>query len=192
MPRVLVRTVAMVMALSAVSAGCRDSGTSAGGARAPDGWRVERVPDVTLAVPPDWTRTDPVPSAADLADRRLTFRSVEQVEGNHRRVVISGTEGVPEEHFPDIVGTFRNVNGSRTFGAERPVDVEGSDRAVLLESTQVVRGSAAAEGRTLLLRSWNVFVHTKDTMLNVELIAPDAIFDPALFDQVLRTLSVGG
>lgn len=96
--------------------------------------------------------------------------------------MIGRTRDVRDQDFTSLVDLFQDLQGDRTFGARREVAVEGSKRTVLLESTRRVESPVT-------LRAWNVFVLSPRSVgLNVELLAPEELFDEGLFQQILQSL----
>ncbi len=172
----------LVASLLLAASGCRGGGEPAGKAAVPAGWRVENDPDLTLAVPPDW-RNEKRTSAA--GNEFVSFLSLNEVQGVPQKVGIGRTEDVSEQSFDSLVDIFREVQGDRTFGARRDVRVEGSRKAVLLESTRPV------EDKPFRIRAWNLFVLSPSSVgLNVEFYAPEAIFDEALMTKILQSFVV--
>lgn len=162
--------------------GSPTSGAAGAGGEAPPGWQVQRDRDFTIAVPRDWSyRRETSASGNEF----VTLVAPEEIGGYPRSVVIGRTVDVPERDVGRIIDLFRNVQGDRTFGAQREVGVDGAEKAVLLESTRSQGGEAVP------VRAWNVFaLSPSGVSLNVELVAPEEIFDTELFDRILRTLEV--
>lgn len=176
------RVVLSALLLLSVAA-CRGGDRqSAAGTQIPDGWRVERDPDYSIAVPPDWRSK---PGTSSIGTEFVNLLGPAEVDGYPQGVVIGRTPEVGRDFVDDFVGTFQNVHPERTFSAERKVAVEGSTAAILLESTWPVRD------KPVTLRSWNVFAGSPSSvLLNVELVAPRQIFDEVHFNQILQSLTV--
>lgn len=162
--------------------GSSTSGATGAGGEAAADWQVERDRDFTIAVPKEWTyRRESTSSGNEF----VSLVAPEQIGGYPRSVVIGRTVGVPESELENIIDLFRNLQGDRTFSAPRDVEVDGAERAVLLASTRL-QGDKAVP-----VRAWNVFTLSSSGVgLNVELVAPDEIFDKKLFDRILRSLEV--
>lgn len=175
-------TASLLALLLLPAAGCSDGGGSAdGGSTAPADWRVERDPDFVVAVPPEWTYER---RTSEVGNEFVSLVGPEQVEGYPRSLVVGRTAGVREEDVDGIVDGFRMANADRTFGEEREIDVDGARKAVLVESTR------AHGDKEVPVRAWNVFVLTPGSVnLNVEFVAPEAIFDASLFGRILDTLA---
>lgn len=173
--------LALALPLSGVacSNGDDDPG-GAGGDRVPAGWEVERDRDFTIAVPADWRyRRETSASGNEF----VNFVSPKEADGYPQSVVIGRTADVAEGDFTRLIDVFRNVQGDRTFGDQREVEVEGARKALLVESTR-----PQGEQR-VPVRAWNLFVLSPSSVgLNVEFVAPVTIFDEALFERILETL----
>lgn len=179
------RLTASLLALVLLAGvGCSSGGGDSAGPAAPAApadWRVERDPDFVVAVPPEWTYER---RTSEVGNEFVSLVGPEQVEGYPRSVVVGRTAGVREQDLDGIVDAFRIANADRTFGEPRRIDVDGARKAVLVESTR-------AQGeKGVPVRAWNVFVLTPGSVnLNVELVAPEAIFDASLFERILETLA---
>ena len=169
----------------AVSA-CRgrdDGPTQAGRGNVPAGWKVEQDQDFTVAVPAEWRFKS---ETSAVGNEFISFLSPKESAGYPQGVVVGRTRDVREQDFVPIAETFQLVQGDRTFGTRREIDVPGSRRKALL-----VESDRRLQSRPVTLHAWNVFVLTPSSVsLNVELVAPTEIFDKALFDQILQSLTV--
>lgn len=145
----------------------------------PAGWKVEKDRDFTIAVPLDWRYKAATTSVGKVI---VNFLSAKEVDGYPQGVVIGRTKDVRPQDLGPIIDAFHDLQGDRTFGTRRDVSV-GGRTGVLLESTRRVAD------KPITLQAWNVFVLTPSSVsLNVELLAPQALFDKALFEQILGTL----
>lgn len=178
------RLIALLGVLVLSGAACSGDGDGGpgGDARVPAGWRVERDRDFVVAVPPEWRYER---RTSEAGNEFVSLVGPEQVEGYPRSVVIGRTVGVRERDFEPLIEVFRLAQADRTFGAQRETKVEGAGKAVLLEST------TAQGDKGVPVRAWNVFVVSPSSVgLNVELVAPEEIFDEQLFERILGTLAV--
>lgn len=180
----VIAAVVASLVLLAGSACSRSGGEPAatGEKGVPEGWRVERDPDFTIAVPGDWRRSVDTSSAGN---EFVSLTGPREVAGYPESVVIGRTPNVPEGDARRLAETFRMIHGDRTFGRQREVDVDGATFALLLESTR-----PQGEQR-VPVKAWNVFVHSpSEVALNLEFVAPEEIFDEAMFRRILDTLTV--
>lgn len=183
MRRLTPALLAVSLLLSTTACRSRTDKPSGEQAPVPAGWRVERDRDFTIAVPSDWRYKS---ATTSVGNEIVNFLAPKEVDGYPQGVVIGRTRDVRDQDFLPIVETFQMLQGDRTFGVRREVKVEGSKRpAVLLESKRPL------VDKPITLRAWNVFVFSPSAVsLNVELLAPEQIFDEGLFNQILRSLVV--
>ena len=182
------RLTPVLLACSLLVAGSACRGRDEGAARpgqtpAPAGWKVERDQDFTIAVPPDWRFKS---ETSAVGNEFISFLSPKEVSGYPQGVVVGRTRDVRKQDFEPIAESFQLVQGDRKFGPRREIDVSGSRRKALL-----VESDRRLQQRPVTLHAWNVFVATPSSVsLNVELVAPEEIFDEGLFDQILQSLTV--
>lgn len=184
MHRLSAAFIALSLLVAVPACGGGDRGPAGPGAAAvPAGWKVERDRDFTIAVPADWrlkTETSAV------GNEFVSLLSPKEAKGYPQGVVVGRTRDVRDQDLLTLAETFQMLQGDRTFGPRREIDVAGSRRkAFLVESERPI------QERSVTLRAWNVFVLSPSSVsLNVELVAPQEIFDKGLFDQILQTLAV--
>lgn len=137
---------------------------------------------ISLLRPNNWT---PNQETNEQGNTFVTIESDKKMSGYPQAIVIGRTADVADNDFDKIVDLFKNVQGDRKYGEMQDIDVKGSSRAALLESTK-------NQGEQQVpVRSWNVFVLSdSNTNFNIEFIAPLQLFDENLFNQILDTLEV--
>lgn len=173
--------VLVVLAGSACSGG-DDAAPATASSDVPDGWEVEQDEDFSIAVPADWTYSR---ESSEAGNEFVSLTGPREVSGYPESVVVGRTRDVPESDVARIVDLFRNVQGDRTFGEEREVDIPGGTAEVLLESERL-----QGEER-VPVKAWNVFALTPSSVnLNIELVAPEEVFDEELFETILGTLEL--